>query len=193
MDGSNAGKNVPTQLAGAHLSDPERGELPLVLVAALEGLYRAAGLEVTTAPGREEESAEYGACRLGIANSRVAFRVAKTTPTKIGQFVTIWKRPDPAAEIAPLDSEDGVDFVVVSVADATHHGHFVFDKLALLKHGVMSRDGEGGKRAIRVYPPWSVPVVKEAIRTQQWQMRYFVGLTPADEGAPAQLRKLFHV
>ncbi len=182
---------VVTKAKSVHLADPADGVLPQVLLDALDGPYRLADMKVTAAPRREQESEEYGACRLGLHNRSVVFRVAKTTPTKIGQFVTIWKRPGPSTEIAPLDSEDGVDFVVVSVADAVHHGHFVFDKLALLKHGVMSRGGKGGKRAIRVYPPWSVPVVKDAIRTQQWQLRYYVSLTPPYDAAPAQLRNLF--
>jgi hypothetical protein len=123
----------------------------------------------------------------------VVFRVAKTTPTKIGQFVTLWKRPTPNDDIAPLDSGDGVDLVVVSVADATHSGQFVFDQHAMLKYGVMSRDGHGGKRAIRVYPPWTQPIAKDAIKTQQWQLPYFVALTPQDTAAAARLRQLLHV
>jgi hypothetical protein len=165
--------------------------LPHDLVAAICHVYESAGMTVTDAARRETESAEYGACRLGLDGGIVAFRVAKTTPTKIGQFVTIWKRPMPGDEIAPLDSGDGVDFVVVSVADATHRGQFVFSQEALVKHGVMSLSGKGGKRAIRVYPPWSNPLVKEAIRTQQWQLRYFLPLAPGINADPVQVRKLF--
>lgn len=165
--------------------------LPHDLVAAIRYFYETAGMTVTDAARRETESAEYGACRLGLDGSSVAFRVAKTTPTKIGQFVTIWKRPMPGDEIAPLDSGDGVDFVVVSVADATHRGQFVFSQEALVNHGVMSLGGKGGKRAIRVYPPWSNPTAREAIRTQQWQLRYFLPLAPGDGADAGQVRKLF--
>lgn len=35
----------------------------------------------------------------------------------------------------------------------SHRKQFVFDQQALIKHGVMARDGRGGKRAFRVYPP----------------------------------------
>lgn len=179
--------------APSTLIDPAVGALPHDLVLAMRGLYARADVAVTRAPQREQESGEYGACRLDLAGRTVAFRVAKTTPTKIGQFVTIWKRPTPTDEIAPLDSGDGLDFVIVSVADASHRGQFVFDQQALLKHGVMSRDGQGGKRAIRVYPPWSRPVAKDAIKTQQWQARYFVALSPPDAGAAARLRQLLHL
>lgn len=184
LDGSDAG--------AAPLVDPAAGELPHDLVLALAGLYQQAGLAVTRGPQRENESGEYGACRLEL-NGRVAlFRVAKTTPAKIGQFVTIWKRPAPGHDIAPVDSGDGVDFVIVGVADASHRGQFVFDQAALLKYGVMSHEAKGGKRAIRVYPPWSTPVAKDAIRTQQWQLRYFLAMAPQDAGAVARLRELLH-
>ena len=168
------------------------GHLPHDLIAAVRDVYESAGMTVTDAR-REAESAEYGACRLGLDGANVAFRVAKTTPTKIGQFVTIWKRPMPGDEIAPFDSVDGVDFVVVSVADATHRGQFVFSQEALIEHGVMSRSGEGGRRAMRVYPPWSKPEVKQAIRTQQWQLRYFLPLAPGTGADPVQVRRLFGI
>jgi hypothetical protein len=80
---------------------------------------------------------------------------------------------------------------MVSVADATHRGAFIFSQEALLKHGVMSLGGNGGKRAIRVYPPWSSPVAKDAIKTQQWQLRYFLSLTQDGRADPEQVRNLF--
>lgn len=62
----------------------------------------------------------------------------------------------------------------------------------LLEKGVMSCEAKGGKRAIRVYPPWVVPTAKEAIRTQRWQTEYFLPLA-ADGTAqsPELVRKLF--
>ena len=166
-------------------------DLPSCLSSAIAGAYLAAGLAVTTAPRREPESADYGACRLGLNGRAVVFRVAKTTPTKIGQFVTAWKRPLPGADIAPLDSADAIDFLVVSVAGQDHHGQFVFDRAALLRHGVMSREGLGGKRAIRVYPPWSAPVASSALKAQQWQLPYFVALDAPVALVSDQLRALF--
>jgi hypothetical protein len=173
-------------------TSPTVGNLPLELVLAMRGLYMLAGVVVTHAPQREQESSEYGACRFELDGRAVVFRVAKTTPTKIGQFVTLWKRPTPSDEIAPLDSDDGVDIVVVSVADTSRRGQFVFNQNALLKHGVMSRKGQGGKRGIRVYPPWTKPVAKGAIKTQQWQLLYFVALAPQDAVAAERLRQLIH-
>lgn len=161
------------------------------LIAAIEQIYEPAGMTLTNEAQREEESAEYGACRFGLDGQTIVYRVAKTTPTKIGQFVTLWKRPTPASEIAPLDTGDGVAFVVVSVADETHRGQFVFDRKILVAKGVMSIDGEGGKRAIRVYPPWSRPVAKQAVKTQQWQLKYFLALDQNGDADPVQVHRLF--
>jgi len=41
---------------------------------------------------QEPESAEYCAYTFDLNNRRITFRLAKITPTKIGQFVTLWKR-----------------------------------------------------------------------------------------------------
>ena len=57
-------------------------------------------LGLPQAPVPEAESVDYGACRAELDGKRLVLRVAKTTPTKTGQFVTIWKRPHPDAEIA---------------------------------------------------------------------------------------------
>lgn len=170
-------------------ADPACGNLPQDLLFALDGLYAQAGVRVTGTPRREPESGDYGACRLGLDGRPAVFRVARTTPTKVGQFVTLWKRPAPDGEIAPFDSADDIELVIVAVADAARRGQFVFDRQALIRHGVMSRDGGGGKRALRVYPPWSSPVAKEAIRSQRWQLNYFVDLATQADGA-ARLRRL---
>lgn len=165
--------------------------LPDELTTAIRDHYEPAGLVLTGRPRREAESADYAACRFGLDGHHLAFRVAKTTPTKLGQFVTIWKRDTPDAEIAPLDAADGVDFVIIGVADACHRGQFVFDRRSLVARGVFSVDGKGGKRALRVYPPWSKPIAKEAIRTQQWQLRHFLPFDGRD--CSAELRRLMAV
>jgi hypothetical protein len=166
------------------------GPLPDDFDVALRDIYVPAGLTVTEAL-REVESAEYGACRFRLEGLSVVFRVAKTTPTKIGQFVTCWKRPERGSEIAPLDAEDDVAFLVVSVSDLTNRGQFIFDRDLLIAKGIMSRGGKGGKRAIRVYPPWSKPVAKDAIKTQKWQMDNFIPVAEFGGADPVQTRKLF--
>ena len=131
-------------------------------------------LGLPQAPVPEAESADYGACRAELHGKRLVLRVAKTTPTKTGQFVTIWKRPHPDAEIAPLDDADPVDVVIIAVNDGTRYGFFLFPRKVLIERGVMSRAGQGGKRALRVYPPWCAPESAQALRTQRWQSACFV-------------------
>ena len=135
-------------------------------------------LGLPQAPVPEAESAEYGACRADLHGKRLVLRVAKTTPTKTGQFVTVWKRPHPDADIAPLDDADPVDAVIIAVADdvgdGARHGFFIFPRGVLIERGVMSRASAGGKRALRVYPPWCAPESIQAQRTQRWQAQWFV-------------------
>jgi hypothetical protein len=150
--------------------------IPTALLAAVDAVYRPAGIALTRAPLGEAESSEYGACRLSLNGAQIVYRVAKTTPTKIGQFVTIWKRPEPHAAIAPLDAADDVALVIVQVSDGSRRGQFVFDTATLVRRGVMSVDGKGGKRAIRVYPPWCEPIAKDAIATQRWQLGCYLPL-----------------
>ncbi|MDO8039485.1 MepB family protein [Janthinobacterium sp. SUN137] len=132
-------------------------------------------LGLPQAPVPEAESVEYGACRAELHGKRLVLRVAKTTPTKIGQFVTVWKRPHPDADIAPLDEADPVDIVIIAVADdvGARHGFFIFPRSVLIERGVMSRAAQGGKRALRVYPPWCAPESIQAQRTQRWQAAWF--------------------
>ncbi|NHQ92380.1 MepB family protein [Janthinobacterium lividum] len=132
-------------------------------------------LGLPQAPVPEAESAEYGACRTKLRGKRLVLRVAKTTPTKTGQFVTVWKRPHPDADIAPLDEADPVDVVVIAVDDdGARHGFFIFPRSVMLERGLMSRASTGGKRALRVYPPWCAPESAQAQRTQRWQTACFV-------------------
>ncbi|WP_371356102.1 MepB family protein [Pseudomonas chlororaphis] len=177
----------------ADAADPALGHLPNDLIAAIQDVYKPAGMQLTDAALREAESSEYGASRFGLDGHTIVFRVAKITPTKIGQFVTIWKRSTAGSPIAPLDVGDGVAFVVVSVSDATQCGQFVFDQKILVSKGIMAINGKGGKRAIRVYPPWAKPVAKEAVRTQQWQLRYFLPFEQSGNANSVKVRQLFAV
>lgn len=165
--------------------------IPRCLLAAIDAVYIPAGLKCSADISPDVEAREYGGCRFMLGDRQVVFRVAKTTPTKIGQFVTLWKRPCAASVIAPLDSNDDIDFVMVNVASTEHSGQFVFDREALLSHGVMSINGVGGKRALRVYPPCSRPLAKQALQTQQWQLEYFMAVEPNDETTLLRMKTLF--
>lgn len=119
------------------------------------------------------ESQDYAAAQFCLNDKKVQFRVAKITPTKIGQFVTFWKRSD-SGPIIPYDFADDFDFLVVFVEHDNLKGQFIFPKLVLLEQGYISKNEIGGKRAMRVYPVWDKPDSKQAMKTQNWQLKYFV-------------------
>ncbi len=138
----------------------------------------------------ELESADYAACTLQLNGLRVQYRVAKITPTKVGQFVTMWMRVG-RGPIQPFDLSDPVDVFVVSTRSGLHLGQFVFPKAVLAAQGVVaSGDGTGhhaGKRALRVYPPWDTTTSRQAQRTQTWQLQYFVDMC---EGRAVDLERV---
>lgn len=134
----------------------------------------------------EPESSEYQAHTLSLAGRRAVFRVAKTTPTKVGQFVTLWQR-SVAGPIRPFDTSDGVELFVVQAGVGAGLGMFMFPLAVLARHGVVSVSGKGGKRAMRVYPPHVEVASAQAQRTQAWQCEYFVA-----HDAPAErVRELY--
>ncbi len=176
---------------GAWFADPAKGSIPVQLADIINDVLLPAGIGISQ-PQREAESGEYGACQFEVEGKRVLFRVANTTPTKIGQFVTMWKRPCAQDEIMPIDFDDGIEFILVSVFDHTHRGLFIFNRHVLAKKGVMSVKGKEGKRAIRVYAPWIKPIVKQAVITQKWQLQHFVSAT-ADEVNVNKLKALLTI
>ena len=131
----------------------------------------------------EEESSEYGACTFILNNLNIRFRVAKITPKKIGQFVTLWKRIG-EGPTQPYDSNDDVAFFVISTRCDNHFGQFIFPKPVLIEKDIFSLNGNGGKCGIRVYPPWDKAENSQAKRTQKWQLQYFLNLT---SGTPVDL------
>ncbi|MEC0313559.1 MepB family protein [Bacillus subtilis] len=177
------------KLESGQIVDPAINTLPYHLGMAIKHVYEAIGMTVTKVI-REPESAEYGACRFEIEGKDIVFREAKTTPVKIGQFVTVWKRPIDI--IIPFDSTDSVDFIVIGVSSSQNQGQFVFDKRILIEKGIMSHNSKKGKTAFRVYPPWTEPVSKQAVKTHQWQLRYFFPFGPHVDIDKESILKLFN-
>lgn len=157
------------------------------LVLAQELVYEANDL-ICSSILEQEESKEYGAYTFKLNSKNIIFRVAKITSTKIGQFVTIWKRIK-NGPILPYDISDPVDLFVISVRNNEYFGQFIFTKEILLEQGVLSKNSIGGKRAIRLYPPWDVPNSKQAKNTQEWQLKYFVQIKPKVDNP--KINKLF--
>lgn len=148
----------------------------IIVLPDLLAIYRSMGLTYSKLM-LESESQDYGACSFEMNNKIIKFRVAKITPTKTGQFVTFWKRIG-NGPIVPYDSADRFDFLVVSVQSGKNWGQFVFPKSVLLKQGLLSKDGNGGKRAMRIYPPWDLAGNQQAKKTQAWQKAYFFSIQP---------------
>ncbi len=138
---------------------------------------------------REKESAEYGAIRFEMDGQSYLYRQAKHTPQKIGQFVTLWKRPTMSSEIAPFDHDDGIDWVIIFADEHPRFEVFIFPHQQLIKKNIFSEKSIGGKCAFRVYAPWTEPLAAQAKRSKIWQCAHFTELTDTTEGL-AQLVKV---
>ena len=135
------------------------------------------------------ESRAYQAYSFKVENGTYFFREGKTTGTRPGQFVTLWKRPQ--KDIEPFDKSDEIDFLVIASNDPLEKelGFFVFPKSILLKKKILSdlSQQKKGKLAFRVFPPWSEGFIPQgaektqkmsisAKKTQEWQLKYFTSL-----------------
>ncbi|MBP9726762.1 MAG: MepB family protein [Gammaproteobacteria bacterium] len=138
----------------------------------------------------ENESTEYGACSFKLDSFKIKFRSAKITPTKVGQFVTLWKRLK-NGPIQPHDILDDIDFFVISTRKENNFGQFVFSKSVLCEQGILSNSNQKGKLAIRVYPPWDISLNKQAQKTQAWQLKYFLEISENKPIDFEQAKKLF--
>ncbi len=124
----------------------------------------------------EPESSDYAAATLTLNHYRILFRISKITPTKTGQFVTLWKRSN-GGPIQPFDQTDPLDFVIIGIRSQKNVGQFIFPKAILISKNIFSRNNVGGKRAIRVYAPWDKANSKQAQITKKWQAEFFVDMS----------------
>lgn len=155
----------------------------------LENVYCKCGYSLSSLM-KEAESADYSAYTYRLNILSVKFRTAKITPTKIGQFVTLWKR-NAEGVTQPHDIFDPIDLVVISVRDNQNFGQFVFPKSALVKHGIFSTPTKEGKRGFRVYPPWDQTNNKQAEKTQRWQVDFFLDLNSKNPLNVERVKKLY--
>lgn len=161
------------------------------LHATLAFLKESCGFQCTV-PVAEAESADYAAHTFHLNDLFVRYRAAKITPTKTGQFVTLWQR-DGKGPIQPLDWTAAPDLVIISVRNPVHFGLFIFPKSVLLQQKVLSGPGSPGKRAIRIYPPWDVANNPQAQKTQRWQAACFVPVSAASVETAIQMVHLSFV
>lgn len=160
-----------------------------ILAETQKLIFTPCGFELTN-PIAEKESAAYSAYTFKLNHLKILFRTAKTTPSKIGQFVTLWKRID-KGPIQPYDLSDDFDFMIINTRTENHFGQFVFPKSVLSEQGILTKDLREGKRAIRVYPPWDKPNSKQALKTQKWQSYYFLDI-PFDQPLNLNRAKLLY-
>jgi hypothetical protein len=148
-------------------------------------VFRTCGIELTNV-NAELESQEYSAYTFQLDGRNVKFRVSKITPTKIGQFVTIWKRNENRVT-APISIYDDFDLYIIATRKDVRFGFFIFPKQVLHENGILSDKMKDGKRGVRVYPIWDVTTNKQAQKTQQWQVEYFTDLT---NGSKSDIRRV---
>lgn len=141
-------------------------------------LFKACGFELTNVVS-EAESKAYLAHSFQLDGQYIQFRKAKITPTKTGQFVTIWKRNEKGIT-EPFDIADKFEHYIIAARQNENFGLFIFPKSVLYQHKILSNSEQqkDGKRGIRVYPPWDATTSHQAQKTQLWQLRYFLDLSP---------------
>ena len=137
-----------------------------------ELVYDKCGFDLTDLK-QNLESKEYGACSFVLNGKTIQQRISKITPTKTGQFVTIWKRNENGIT-EPFDNSDDFDFVIITARNDNNFGQFIFPKSVLADNGIITQNGKEGKRGVRVYPPWDIVTNKQAMKTQNWQTKYFL-------------------
>lgn len=139
----------------------------------------------------EDEGFDYGATEFTLDKRFIKFRVGKTTPKKIGQFVTFWKRLE-NGETSPYGSVDDLDYLIVSVKNGKQFGQFILPKKILMEKGIISTLEQEGKRGFRIYPPWATADNNQSKRTQAWQLMYFIDLSDQDRIDSVCLRSLLN-
>ena len=167
------------------IANPINDDLKIVK----ERVYDKCGFEIENL-NQHQESIEYGACSFMINGKIIQQRFSKITPTKTGQFVTIWQRNKDGITAA-FDFTDNLDFIIITSRSGDNFGQFIFPKSILADKGIISYKGKEGKRGIRVYPPWDIATNKQAEKTQNWQTKYFLTIKNDTSTDLELLKKLF--
>ncbi len=125
----------------------------------------------------EKQNSKYGAGTFRLSSRTVRFRVANITSTKVGQFVAFWEK-DENNKNQPFTYEEAPDLLVITTfKDNSKFGQFIFPKEVLFKQDILRSSSTKGKMAIRVYSSWDKPTSKQAMKTQKWQLPYFVDMS----------------
>ncbi|AWG22317.1 hypothetical protein FFWV33_12695 [Flavobacterium faecale] len=137
-----------------------------------EVLFNAIGLSIAAVQA-EVESTGYSAHTFLLGELSIKFRVSKITPTKTGQFVTLWKRNSQGIT-TPHSIVDPYDFYIIAAKKDNQIGYFIFPKTVLHDNAILSGSTKKGKCGFRVYPTWDQVNNQQAKKTQIWQYNYFI-------------------
>lgn len=139
----------------------------------------------------EKQNVKYGAGTYQLASRSVRFRVANRTPAKVGQFVAIWEK-DENNQNQPFTYEEAPDLLVITTfKNESEFGQFIFPKEILFKQDILRSHSTSGKMAMRVYSSWDLPTSKQAIKTQAWQLPYFVDLSNPSKLSIDKIKELY--
>lgn len=125
------------------------------------------------------ECEEYLGYNFSLGHFKIKFRKAKITPTKNGQFVTLWKR-NSNGKTESFTFSDDFDFYIIFAEQENNSGFFIFPRKILAEKQIIS-DQKEGKRGFRVYPNWDRPESKQAEKTKNWQTKFFIDFTKDNE------------
>lgn len=154
-----------------------------------ELVFKPCGFELTNLEP-QSDSRDYFAHTFQLNGQKVQFRTAKITPTKTGQFVTIWRRNERGIT-EPFDIADEFDWYIIATRQNENFGLFIFPKTILYENKILSDRIRDGKRGIRVYPTWDLATNKQAQKTQLWQTKYFLDIKKDKEFDLASAKNLF--
>ncbi len=109
------------------------------------------------------------------SEKKICIRLSHTTPTKLGQFVTLYKRY--AGKIIPLNISD-IEYLIIVYTEPNLHGMFIMNQQMLLLQNIISHkqidiNREYGKLSFRIYHPSCMLNSKQAITSQKWQQSTF--------------------
>ncbi len=138
---------------------------------------------------QDQECAAYCGYNFWFDSYQIKYRKAKITPKKTGCFVALWKR-NTKGKTVPFQASDNFDFYLIEVEENENKGIFVFPKEYLIKHKIISADTEG-KRGFRLYPSWNIVENKQALKTQLWQLTYFINLNNTQNNIQNQIANIF--
>lgn len=121
----------------------------------------------------EKQNEDYGGILITTKDTTYRIRVAKQTPKKTGQFLALWEK-DGKNQNRAYRYDDFPDYLIIVCHSEEAIGLFQFSKQTLKEKGILKTNNQKGKMGFRVYPSWDVPQNSQAMKTQAWQMLFFI-------------------